>query len=757
MWHKYIPVASVRRAAERILYQALPMSFLLECVQRNKDRSTSQNDQNRFKQARIEGAENLIFAPTNSRLGFRVRVPDASYVTGGVDVRRENTAWEGEGSFLVGVEEHGKFEILVHGSIPPKNGRSQDARFLVDLRRFAGKEIDLIFKTVILEDKQIEPVVTWINPKILRKRRFREYLAKIMQRLRGGGLRSIVQELLCLFLDTPPLPNSPAGYQRWIEHRELKETDIRKISEEISQFRYKPVISILTPVHNTDLSHLEGCIESVRKQLYPHWQLCLVDDASTTSEVRQMLAKYQSLDDRIKARFLKSKQNISRASNECLAIAEGTFIALLDHDDELTADALFEVVKLLQQKPEADVIYSDEDKLENDGTRSEPFFKPDWSPEYLWSCMYTCHLGVYRRDLVDRVGGFRPGFEGSQDYDLMLRLVEQTDRVLHIPKILYHWRKVPGSTAATFDAKSYTTAAGWRALQEHLQRMKINAEVVETFQPNTYRVKPKIAGQPLISIIVPTKDKLSLLRRCIHSIENKTTYANYEILIVDNNSRLEETREFLATTPHRVIRFTQAFNYSRINNLASQQAKGEYLLFLNNDVEVISSEWLSALLEFAQQNKVGIVGAKLYYPNGRIQHAGVILGIRGIAGNWHRNFEHESPGYFNSLFVIRNYSAVTAACMMMRRSVFETVGGFDEKLAVAFNDVDLCLRVREAGLRIVWTPYAELYHHESATRGYDLDPTELDYMRTRWGAALLRDPYYNPNLTLDAEDFGLRA
>jgi len=226
---------------------------------------------------------------------------------------------------------------------------------------------------------------------------------------------------------------------------------------------------------------------------------------------------------------------------------------------------------------------------------------------------------------------------------------------------------------------------------------------------------------------------------------------------VDNNSRLEETREFLATTPHRVIRFTQAFNYSRINNLASQQAKGEYLLFLNNDVEVISSEWLSALLEFAQQNKVGIVGAKLYYPNGRIQHAGVILGIRGIAGNWHRNFEHESPGYFNSLFVIRNYSAVTAACMMMRRSVFETVGGFDEKLAVAFNDVDLCLRVREAGLRIVWTPYAELYHHESATRGYDLDPTELDYMRTRWGAALLRDPYYNPNLTLDAEDFGLRA
>jgi GT2 family glycosyltransferase len=470
-----------------------------------------------------------------------------------------------------------------------------------------------------------------------------------------------------------------------------------------------------------------------------------------------MLESWTRADSRIKVIVSSGNSGISAATNQALRLATGEFIGLLDHDDELSPAALYEVVKLLQEHPEADVIYSDEDKLERDGRRSDPFFKPAWSPEYLYSLNYVCHFGVYRKQHVEEVGGLRTEFNGSQDYDLLLRVAERTQRIFHIPEVLYHWRKTLGSTALAAQAKNYSTAAGQRAITEHLQRLGVAATVVEGDAPNRYRVRPAIVGDPLVSIIIPTRDGVEVLERCIRSIEKKTDYPNYEILIVDNGSSKPETLKYFAALRHRVLRLDEPFNYSRLNNFGAQHAKGDFLLLLNNDTEVISPQWMRAMLELCHLPGVGLVGAKLRYPDGRIQHAGVVLGIKGVAGHSHKYFPNHSRGYFDALACIRNYSAVTAACMMVRQQAYAAVGGFDEELKVAFNDVDFCLRVRQKGYRIAFTPYAELFHHESATRGFDLDPREIEFMKRRWKDALLNDPYYNRNLTLDAENFGLRV
>jgi GT2 family glycosyltransferase/SAM-dependent methyltransferase len=547
------------------------------------------------------------------------------------------------------------------------------------------------------------------------------------------------------------------AYQWWIRIHEQPSPAADVIDHNIRQFRYRPKISLVMPVYNTPREYLENAINSVRNQTYKDWELCICDDGSTQAHIHPYLNECSRRDPRIRVTFSESNQGISAASNAALQMATGEFVGLVDHDDELNPMALYEVVKLLQEHPEADIIYSDEDKLEDDGRRSEPFFKPDWSPEYLLSINYVCHFGLYRKQWVDAVGGFRSAFDGSQDYDLVLRIVEKTQNVFHIPQILYHWRKAQGSSASTDGAKDYSLNAGQKALQEHMDRRGIAAEVLNHWLPNRYRVRPTIIGQPLVSIIIPTKDGLSVLQRCVHSIESKTTYSNYEILIIDNGSTQAETLEFFRTLSHRVISLPEVFNFSRLNNVASQQAKGSYFLFLNNDTEVISPEWLSAMLELCQDKDVGIVGAKLYYPDGTIQHGGVVVGLGGVAGHSHKRFPGTSRGYFDSLVCIRNYSAVTAACMLVRRDVFEAVGGFDEDLRVAFNDVDFCMRVRQKGFRIVWTPYAELFHHESATRGYALDAKEIEFMKKRWDALLLEDPYYSPNLTLDHENFAIRV
>jgi GT2 family glycosyltransferase len=548
----------------------------------------------------------------------------------------------------------------------------------------------------------------------------------------------------------------PNDYQTWIRTHEAQVWKREVVTRTLKSFSYKPQISIVMPVYNTQKEHLQRAIDSVREQYYENWELCICDDASTARHVRPLLEEWSRRDPRIKISFCPTNGGISAATNQAIRLATGEFIGFLDHDDELSPASLYEVVKLLQDHPEADVIYSDEDKLEPNGRRSDPFFKPDWSPEYLYSLNYVCHLGVYRKRHAEEVGGLRSEFDGSQDYDLLLRVAERTEQIFHISEVLYHWRKTLGSTALAAQAKDFSTAAGQRAIAEHLHRRGVAATVAEGDAPNRYRVRPALQGEPLVSVIIPTRDGVEVLERCIRSIEKRTDYPNYEILIVDNGSNKPETLKFFATLRHRVVRLDEPFNYSRLNNLGAQHAKGDFFLLLNNDTEVISPEWMRAMLELGQLPGIGIIGAKLYYPDRTIQHAGVVLGIKGVAGHSHKYFPARSRGYFDSLACIRNYSAVTAACMMVRRDAFQAVGGFDEELRVAFNDVDFCLRVRQKGYRIAWTPYAELFHHESATRGFELDPREIEFMKRRWKEDLMNDPYYNRNLTLEGENFSIR-
>ncbi|MFQ5721407.1 MAG: glycosyltransferase, partial [Candidatus Aminicenantales bacterium] len=551
-------------------------------------------------------------------------------------------------------------------------------------------------------------------------------------------------------------------YDIWLEQNALTPEKIKKIREDIKSFAYKPKISLIMPVYNVERAWLEKAVASVFNQLYDNWELCIVDDASTKKHIKEVLLKYQT-EPKVKVKFLGKNMGIAEASNQALALASGQYVGFLDDDDELSPDALYENVKLLNRHPEADLIYSDEDKLNPEGKRIEPFFKPDWSPDLLLSYNYICHFVLYHRKLIDDLGGLRPGFEGSQDYDLLLRFTEKTDKIFHIPKVLYHWRQVKGSTASLHQEKIAHITNSTRALEEALKRRGIEGEVVKGInfdQFESYRVKRKIKGSPLVSIIIPMKDMVSFLQRNLGSIEAKTEYKNYEILIVNNNSREKETYDYFESLKDRhnirIIDYNQEFNFSKINNFAVSQAKGEHILFLNNDIEVISKGWLKAMLEHSVRKEVGAVGAKLIFPNDTIQHAGTVLGLGGVAGHSHKHFPAQSNGYFGALNTIRNYSAVTAACLMTKKKIFEEVGGFDEvHLSVAFNDVDLCLKIRDKGYFIVYTPFAVLRHYESSSRGYDLNPDEILYMKNKWGKILFHDPYYNPNLTFDSEDFSL--
>jgi len=551
-------------------------------------------------------------------------------------------------------------------------------------------------------------------------------------------------------------------YQIWLKNNELTEEKLVEMRQEVSQFGYKPKISIVMPVYNTEEKWLRIAIDSVISQVYCNWELCIVDDASTKRGIKEILESYGAKDLRIKVRYLKENRGISGASNEALNMASGDFVGFLDHDDELTRNALFEVVKVLNQNPDLDLIYSDEDKKDLNGRRVEPFFKPDWSPDLLLSMNYVSHLSVVRKSLIDRVGGLRLGFEGSQDYDFILRVTELTDKIGHVPKPLYSWRKVRGSAAASVETKPYARESAKKALCEAFNRRNLKGKVLDGFG-GYYRVRYAIHGAPSVSIIIPTKDKVELLRCCIESIESKTSYKNYEIIIIDNNSTDPGTIVYLESIRHRVVKFDEPFNFSKINNFGVKYAKGEHLLFLNNDIEVADEHWLDAMLEHSQRPEVGMVGGLLLYPRSSashtprtIQHAGVIIGVGGVAGHAFKYLSVDRPNYFNLHRIIRDCSAVTAACAMIRRSVFEDLGGFDENLKVAFGDIDLCLRIREKGYRVVYTPYAVLHHHECATRG-KLHPSEDEaYMINRWRETFSKgDPYYNPNLTLLREDYSL--
>lgn len=549
--------------------------------------------------------------------------------------------------------------------------------------------------------------------------------------------------------DRPPIDEQ---YQLWLEKHRLTPAAVRAIRREAAALSYRPTVSIIMPVYNSDRHWLRAAIDSVRGQLYDSWELCIADDCSTHEDVRSLLHEYEQKDKRIRVAYQPQNGGISAASNAALALAMGEFVGFLDHDDELKPDALFHVVKLLNEEPDLDFIYTDEDKRAPDGLLVQPFFKPDWSPDLLMSINYVPHFAVYRRQLVEEVGGLRSQCDFSQDYDLALRATERTQRIGHVPLPLYSWRMIPGSAAVDVKAKPNAVAAAKVALRDALQRRGLEGEVHDGPSPTSYRVRYKIGGRPLVSIIIPTRDRVDLLARCVSSIEKKSTYPNYEIVIVDNDSTEEKTLEYFQKSPHRILPYPGPFHFAAMMNAAVREAGGEHVLLLNNDTEVITPQWIEAMLEHSQRTEVAAVGARLFYPDGRrVQHEGIIIGLGGGSAG---NVDH--GGYFQLGELGRNFSAVTGACLMARRERFLELGGFDESLGVAFNDVDYCLRARKQGYLIVYTPYAVLYHYEGGTRG-SLHPMEDErFFRRRWGEpGQYRDPYYNPNLSL-ASPFSIR-
>lgn len=558
-------------------------------------------------------------------------------------------------------------------------------------------------------------------------------------------------------------------YDEWVRRYDSIDATLRiALRSQLARFPQFPLVSVVMPTYNPNPVWLAAAIESVRTQIYPNWELCIADDASTNPDVRTLLQSYSLKDPRIKVVFRPENGHISAASNSALALATGKWIALMDHDDVLAEHAFFWVVDAINKYPTLRLIYSDEDKVDVDGRRSSPYFKSDWNIDLFYSHNMFSHLGIVQADLLQEVGGFRLGFEGSQDYDLILRCIEciTPEQIHHIPRVLYHWRVHPESTAQSSEAKPYAQLAGERAINEHFERAGIQASV--THMGYGYQAKYDLPDSlPLVSLIIPTRNGLALLRQCIDSILSLTTYWNYEIIIVDNGSDEPEAMAYLASFAGlpgmRVIRDDGEFNYSALNNLAVNEAQGELVGLINNDIEVISPDWLSEMVSIALQSGVGAVGARLWYPNKTLQHGGVVLGVGGVANHSHKGVAQGYPGYFGRANLIQSFSAVTGACLIVCKDKYQAIGGLNEvNLKVAFNDVDFCLRLREAGWRNVWTPHAELFHHESATRGSDASPEKLErfhnevrYMMARWSEILENDPAYNPNLTLQHEDFSL--
>ena len=575
--------------------------------------------------------------------------------------------------------------------------------------------------------------------------------------------------------DTPPLP--PLGsamdrsfYARWVEECDrLTVKDRLMIRGHIQRFRRQPMISVLLPAYNTPAELLREAIASVRAQLYPVWELCIADDASTQVHVRDIIEDACAKDARIRSVRRAHNGHISAASNSALELAQGEYVALLDHDDILAERALYEIVAALDRHPDTDVVFSDEDRLQ-DGVRHSPHFKPGWDPDLLLGQNSVSHLGVYRTSLLREIGGFREGYEGSQDHDLALRAIRVagSERVKHVPAVLYHWRlRGDGSFSDTQLARCVD--ASRRAVSEYVRALPggEGAQVVANpFISSFHRVVWPLPDElPKVTAIIPTRDKAHLLAMCMRGLLNSTEYGNLEVLIVDNGSSEPDALRLLdemeADPRVRVLRDGRPFNYAALNNCAAREATGEFLLLLNNDIEVTDAGWLREMVSQALRPGVGTVGAKLLYPDGRIQHAGVVLGVGsfdggpGIAGHFGHNEPKESVGYFGHSALQRTVSANTAACLVVRRAVFLEVGGFDEaNLPIAFNDVDLCLRIVQRGLRHVWTPFAELLHHESASRGKDHSPeniarsdSENHHMRKAWGVLLDSDPFFNPNFS----------
>ena len=556
------------------------------------------------------------------------------------------------------------------------------------------------------------------------------------------------------------------GYEAWFARHKADKRVLRR--QKHASFAQKPLISIVIPLYCTPLPYLKELIESVRRQSYENWQLCLAD-GSPDDKAKEFLEKHYGREKRIVYQKLEENGGISVNTNAAAELAKGEYLMFCDHDDTLEPDALYEIVKAINDT-DADVIYTDEDKVSMDGQHYfDPNFKPDFNLFRLRENNYICHIFVVRKSLTGETGMLRSEFDGAQDFDFILRCCEKAKKITHIPRVLYHWRCHMDSTAADPSSKAYAYEAGRKAIREHYQRMGIDAKVDMTERPGWYRSHIKIQGNPMVSIIIPNKDHTDDLELCLFSMSRKSTYRNYEVLIVENNSEKEETFEYYKKLPERypkvrVLTWEKEFNYSAINNFAAEEAQGEYLLFLNNDVEILTPDWIEEMLQNCQQENVAAVGAKLYYPDDTIQHAGVVLGLGGIAGHIMCRASREDPGYFGRMISVQEISAVTAACMMVKKSEFDSVKGFDETFQVAFNDIDLCMKFRAAGKKIVFTPYAELYHYESKSRGLEDTPEkqfrfdkEVKRFQEKWAQQLeMGDPYYSPNLSVTEGDCSLR-
>jgi len=605
--------------------------------------------------------------------------------------------------------------------------------------------------------------------KISKKRKIKltEILKKVSNVYRMDGFEGIKN--LVIRFEQNGGKSANDIYLEWLEQYDLNNNEyLEFINSKIKVMRIKPLISIIMPTYNSNLKFLKEAINSVISQSYQNWELCIADDASTKIKVRDYLKNISKNDPRIKVIFREKNGHISAASNSAISLASGDWIALLDHDDTIHKHALFWIATGINNSNSVSLIYTDEDKLNSYGKRESPYFKTDWNRHLFYSHNMVCHFGVYKKTLIDKLGGFREGVEGAQDYDLALRAIEIIDPsdILHIPKVLYHWRMHSQSTSQSSNAKPYAMKAGERALNEHFQRIGLKAE--SKLEDYSYKTIFHLHNnEPLVSLIIPTRNGFHYLKKCIESIIDKTSYKNYEIIIVDNGSNEKETLDYInyldKTNNVKIIRDDKVFNFSALNNLAVSHTKGQIVGLINNDVEVINREWLTEMVSLAIQPNVGAVGAKLYYSDKKIQHAGVILGIGGVAGHSHKGFPFGSSGHSGRLKLLSEFSAVTAACLLISKNKYLEVGGLNElDLKIAFNDVDFCLKLREKGYKNVFTPFAELYHHESISRGYEDSPekqarflSEINYMQRTWGDILLNDPFYNPNLTLKSEDFGL--
>lgn len=583
--------------------------------------------------------------------------------------------------------------------------------------------------------------------------------------LKKNGLRATVYRVL---KGAGPMPVDKRKLKKIAEDYYISAQ--RREQEENAQFPKDIKFSVLVPLYNTPDSFLKAMIESVQAQTYKNWELCLADGSDKEhSFVGEICKKYADGDRRIKYEKLERNLGISENINACIRMATGEYIALFDHDDLLHPSALYEVMRAICEHG-ADFVYTDENTFSEEPRDAyNPHFKPDFSPDTLRSYNYICHLSAFSRELLDSVGYFRSEYDGSQDYDLILRLTEKAKNVFHIRKILYYWRAHKNSVAQDVGAKPYTVTAAKKALAAHLERCGLKGEVLDSSVPTTYHIKYEIDGNPLISVIIPNKDHTDDLDICLKSLYEKSSYKNFEVIIVENNSTEKETFEYYEAIAQKhgnvkIVKWEGNFNYSAINNFGVNYAKGEFILLLNNDVEIINGSCLEEMLMFAQRKDVGAVGAKLYYSDDTVQHAGVILGLGGTAGHAHKHFGRSHPGYMARASIAQNLSACTAACLMMRRDVFDEVGGLDESFEVAFNDVDLCMKIRKKGYLVVFTPYAELYHYESKSRGNDSTPEklerfrgEIDRFKEKWQKQLDDgDPYYNPNLTLTRDDFSLK-